>query len=275
MSCGSRRLSQRHEKPLFLDACRFAENAWLLGLREVELAGRSPAEIARAVFDQADGCTMSAKKDGLANMGGFVAMRDGALAERLRARMVLTEGFPTYGGLSGRDLEAVAQGLREVLEPDYLSYRHASIHYVMERLAAASVPVVQPAGGHAVFLDAAKFLPHLAREDFPGQALVLELYLEGGLRACEIGGVMLARRSASGQGWVLPRHELVRLAIPRRTYTQSHMDYVIEILRRVHERASAVRGVRIVSEPPALRHFGARFERLPVAEGTQRLSRRA
>jgi len=254
-------LCRRHGKPLFLDACRFAENAWLLKLREEGLAARTPREIARAMFELVDGCTMSAKKDGLANIGGFLALRDGALAERVRARMVVTEGFPTYGGLSGRDLDAIAQGLVEVLEPDYLDYRHASIRYVVDRLAAAGVPVVQPAGGHAIFLDAARFLPQLGWREYPGQALALELYLEGGIRACEVGSVMLARRDAAGAE--LPaRHELVRLAVPRRTYTQSHMDYVIEIVRRVHERRGSVAGVRIVEQPAVLRHFGARFARV-------------
>jgi tryptophanase len=254
-------LCRRYHKPLFLDACRFAENAWLIKLREAGQSERTPAEIARALFDLVDGCTMSAKKDGLANIGGFLALRDAALAERLRARMVVTEGFPTYGGLSGRDLEAVAQGLREVLEPEYLEYRHASIRYAVERLTAAGVPVVQPAGGHAIFLDAARFLEHLPWREYPGQALALELYLEGGIRSCEIGSVMLAHKDPATEIETPARHELVRLAIPRRTYTQSHIDYVIEIVRRVHERRAGIAGVRITDEPPVLRHFGAHFER--------------
>jgi tryptophanase len=259
-----RELCTRQRVPLFLDACRFAENAWMVREREPSQRGRSPREIARSFFDLADGCTMSAKKDGLANIGGFLALRDAAQAEELRARLVVTEGFPTYGGLAGRDLEAIAVGLQEVLDPDYLEYRHASIRYVAERLRALGVPVVWPAGGHAVFLDAKRFLPQLEPQDFPGQALALELYLEGGIRSCEIGSVMLGRIDGVSGALEPARHELVRLAIPRRTYTQSHMDYVLEVIAAVWKRRDAIPGVRISKCPSVLRHFRAEFERTPL-----------
>jgi len=263
-------LCRQHGVPLFVDACRFAENAFLQKQRDPTLAERDVQDLALELFALADGCTMSAKKDGLANIGGFCAVRDRDVADRLRRRLVVTEGFPTYGGLSGRDLEAVAQGLREVTHEDYLSYRHASISYVVHRLHDCGVPVVRPSGGHAIFLDAARFLPHLPRSQYPGQALALELYLEGGLRTCEIGSVMLAHTDPDTGAEIPARHELVRLAIPRRTYTQSHMDYVIEIVRRVHERRDGVRGVAIVRQPPVLRHFQADFRRLePVAAASR------
>ncbi len=262
--------------PLYIDACRFAENAFLLKRRESSLAGSSVGEIVHEMFRCADGCTMSAKKDGLANIGGFLAVRDAELAGELRCRLVVTEGFPTYGGMSGRDLEAVAQGLHEVLDESYLAYREASIRYVVERLNEAGVPVVLPHGGHAIFLDAARFLDHLPRSSYPGQALAIELYLEGGLRTCEIGSVMLARTDPETGAELPARHELVRLAIPRRTYTQSHMDYVIEIVRRVWERRTAIPGVEITSAPAILRHFRARFGRVPgLAEPEPRRIRRA
>jgi len=258
-----REVCDRHSKPLFLDACRFAENAFLIQRREASTANMSIRAIARAMFDLADGCTMSAKKDGLANIGGFIACRSEALANELRTLLVVTEGFPTYGGLAGRDLEAIAQGLREVVEPDYLEYRHASIRYVCERLRAGGIPVLWPPGGHAIFLDAERFLPHLPRQAFPGQALAIALYVEGGIRSCEIGSVMLAHRDPATGAEVLPRHELVRLAIPRRTYTQSHMDYVIEVVEQVWRRRAEIAGVRIASAPQVLRHFRARFELSP------------
>ena len=259
-----RELCNRHGKPLFLDACRFAENAFLIQRRESGAAKLSIREIARAMFDLADGCTMSAKKDGLANIGGFIACRSESLANELRTLLVVTEGFPTYGGLAGRDLEAIAQGLREVVESDYLEYRHASIRYVCERLRAGGIPVLWPPGGHAIFLDAGRFLPHVPRHAFPGQALAIALYIEGGIRSCEIGSVMLAHRDATTGDEILPRHELVRLAIPRRTYTQSHMDYVIEVVEDVWRQRAAIAGVGIASAPPVLRHFRARFELLPA-----------
>jgi tyrosine phenol-lyase len=250
-----RAICRRFGVPLYLDACRFAENAWLVKQREAGQAGRSARAIARDFFDLADGCTMSAKKDLLSNIGGFLACRDAELATRLRQRMVVTEGFPTYGGMAGRDLEAVARGIEESLDEPYLEYRHASVRYVAERLARRGVPVVNPPGGHAVFLDAARFLPHLAPTELPGQALSIEIFLEGGIRSCEIGTVM------HGQSSRPARHELVRLAIPRRTYTQSHMDYVIEIVAAVWERRAAIRGLEIAEAPDVLRHFSARFRR--------------
>jgi tryptophanase len=248
--------------PLFLDACRFAENAFLVREREPGRRGQPVKRLVREAFDLADGCTMSAKKDGLANIGGFLACRDRELAARVRQLMVVTEGFPTYGGMAGRDLEAIAQGLREVVDERYLEYRQASIRYVVERLAQRGVPVLQPPGGHAIFLDAARFLPHLAPRELPAQALAVELYLEGGIRSCEIGTVMLGRGASAA------RHELVRLAIPRRTYTQSHMDYVIEIATAVFERRGEVRGMEIESAPEVLRHFSARFRRKPAPRPT-------
>jgi tryptophanase len=253
----------RARKPLFLDACRFAENAFLIQQRETSARDLPIRAIVRSMCDLADGCTMSAKKDGLANIGGFLACRSETLAGELRTLLVVTEGFPTYGGLAGRDLEAIAQGLHEVVEQDYLQYRFASVTYVCERLRAAGIPVLWPPGGHAIFLDAERFLPQVPRQQFPGQALAIELYVEGGIRSCEIGSVMLAHRDPTSGAEVLPRHELVRLAIPRRTYTQSHMDYVIEVVEALWQRRDAIRGMRITSAPAVLRHFRARFEPIP------------
>ncbi len=253
-----RAVCDRHGVPLFLDACRFAENAWFIKLREPGQADRSIPDIVREIASLADGMTMSAKKDGLANIGGWLALNDDSLADRCRNLLILTEGFPTYGGLAGRDLEAIAQGLREVVEEDYLRYRVRSTAYLGEALDAAGVPVVKPFGGHAVYLDARALLPHVAPLEYPGQALAIALYREGGIRGCEIGTVMFGARPDGTE--VPAAMDLVRLAIPRRTYTQSHIDYVIEVVRWVAERATSLRGVRIVEQPPALRHFTARFE---------------
>jgi tryptophanase len=254
---GIRAVCDRHGIPLFLDACRFAENAWFIKTREPGQAGRSVVEIVREIASLADGMTMSAKKDGLANIGGWLALNDDRLAEQCRNLLILTEGFPTYGGLAGRDLEAIAQGLREVVQDDYLRYRITSTAYLGEALAASGVPVVRPIGGHAVYLDARTLLPHVPPLEYPGQALAVALYVEGGIRGCEIGTVMFGRHP---DGTETPAAmDLVRLAIPRRTYTQSHVDYVIEVVRWVAERAADLRGYRIVDEPPALRHFTARF----------------
>ncbi|MDA8309149.1 MAG: tryptophanase [Actinomycetota bacterium] len=247
----------RHSLPLFLDACRFAENAWFVKTREVGYAGHRVADIVREAARLADGMTMSAKKDPLANIGGWLAMNDDGLAEQCRTLEILTEGFPTYGGLAGRDLEAIAQGLRECVEEDYLRYRIRSVEYLGQALESAGVPVVVPFGGHAVFLDAAALLPHIPPTQYPGQVLACAIYEEGGVRACEIGTVMFGRRP-DGTEQPAPM-ELVRLAIPRRTYTQSHIDYVIEVVTRVAARAATLRGLRIESEPPRLRHFTARF----------------
>ena len=255
-----RGVCDRFGLPLFLDACRFAENAWFIKVREEGQASRPVVEIVKEIAALADGMTMSAKKDGLANIGGWLAMNDDSLAEQCRNLLILTEGFVTYGGLAGRDLEAIAQGLREVVDEDYLRYRIRSTAYLGEALAADGIPVVQPIGGHAVYLDARALLPHVPALQYPGQALAVALYVEGGIRGCEIGTVMFGRHP---DGTETPAAmDLVRLAIPRRTYTQSHVDYVIEVVRWVAARAGDLRGYRIVSAPPALRHFTARFEPL-------------
>ena len=252
-----RSVCDRHGIPLFLDAARFAENAWFVKQREPGQAERSIRDIVRETAAQADGMTMSAKKDGLANIGGWLALNDDGLAERCRARLILTEGFPTYGGLAGRDLEAIAQGLHEVVDEDYLRYRIRSTAYLGEALHAAGVPIVRPVGGHAVFIDARALLPHVPPLEYPGQALAVALYREGAIRSCEIGTVMFGRR-ADGSEQPAPM-DLVRLAIPRRTYTQSHIDYVIEAVVWVARRAADLRGLRIVQEPSMLRHFTSRF----------------
>jgi tyrosine phenol-lyase len=260
-----RAVCRTHGVPLYLDACRFAENAWFIRQREAGHAGRLPRDIAREMFSLADGCTMSAKKDGLSNIGGFLCTNDDRLAKAEKDLLILTEGFPTYGGLAARDLEAMAVGLEEALDPDYLAYRAASIAYLAERLDAAGVPVVKPPGGHAVFLDAAAFLPHVPAHRYPGQSLAVELYLHGGIRSCEIGTVMFGRPSPDGGPDRTAPLELVRLAIPRRAYTQSHVDYVLEAVVEVFARRRALGGLCIVEQPEHLRHFTARFERLPVA----------
>jgi tryptophanase len=249
-------LLHRHGKALVVDACRFAENAMFVKLREPGQAGRTPREIARAMFDLADGCLVSAKKDGLANIGGFIALRDARWVEAARNLLILTEGFPTYGGLAGRDLEAIAVGLEEVLHEDYLAYRLRTAEYMGERLLAAGVPIVEPTGGHAVYLDARAFLPHLAPEDYPAWALSLALYLEGGIRGVEIGSVMFGKRLDDGSETHAPM-ELVRLAFPRRVYTQSHFDYAAEVIAEVKAKAPEVRGVRIERQARTLRHFTA------------------
>jgi tyrosine phenol-lyase len=248
--------------PFYIDACRFAENAYLIKQREDGYADWSVADIAREIFRHADGCTFSAKKDGLANIGGFLSTNDPRLAQQERDLLILTEGFPTYGGLAGRDLEAIAVGLREVVEEDYLHYRLASVRYLGEHIAAAGVPIVQPPGGHAIYIDAAHFLPHVPPVQLPGQALVAELYLAGGIRAVEIGTVMFGRPDAeTGEELTAPT-ELVRLAIPRRVYTQSHIDYVVEIICDVWQERERLRGYRFTYQAPTLRHFTARFEAL-------------
>jgi len=259
-------LCDRYGVPLVLDACRFAENAYLIQQHERGQRSRSLRDIVSDMFSLADGCTMSAKKEGLANIGGFVACRRHEFATELRQRLVVTEGFPTYGGMAGRDLDAVAQGLQEVLHEDYQAYRHASIAYVVDRLASGGVPVVQPAGGHAIFLRADRFLPHLAWHEFPGQALACELYLEGGLRSCEIGSLMLGRRDPETGAERPAPHELVRLAVPRRTYTQSHMDYVIEVVEAVWKRSAGIAGIEIARAPEVLRHFTADYRRCPTPQ---------
>jgi tryptophanase len=255
-----RDVCDKFKVPLFLDACRFAENAWFIHEREPGQGDRPIPDIVREMAALADGMTMSAKKDGLANIGGWLAMNDDRLAEQCRNLLILTEGFPTYGGLAGRDLEAIAQGLREVVDEDYLRYRIQSTAYLGEALDRAGVPVVKPFGGHAIYLDARALLPHVPPLEYPGQALAAALYREGGIRGCEIGTVMFGR---APDGTETPAAmDLVRLAIPRRTYTQSHIDYVIEVVRWVAEQPADLRGFRITEQPAALRHFTARFEPL-------------
>ncbi len=250
-------LCHRHGVPLILDCCRFAENAWFIKQREPGQAHRSPAEIAREMFSYADGCTMSAKKDGLVNIGGFLALNDDALAARCRNNLILTEGFPTYGGLAGYDLEALAVGLKEVLDENYLHYRIRSVEYLGDKLTQAGVPIVQPTGGHAIYIDAKAMLPHIPPAQFPAWALSCALYLEGGVRSVEIGSVMFGRQP---DGTEKPAAmELVRLAFPRRVYTQSHVDYLAEVLLHVNSIKQRIRGVQIVEAPELLRHFTARL----------------
>lgn len=250
----------RHGIPLYIDACRFAENCWFIREREEGYADKSPREIARELFSYADGCTMSAKKDGLVNIGGFLAGNDEALARQESRLLILTEGFPTYGGLAGRDLEAMATGLEEVLHEDYLRYRIESTAYLGRHLVEIGVPIVVPPGGHAIYIDAAAMLPHIPARMFPGQALVAELYLEGGIRAVEVGTAMFGSTDAKTGEETTASMELVRLAIPRRVYTQSHIDYVSEVMGDVFDRRERFAGLRMVSQAPPLRHFTARFQ---------------
>jgi tyrosine phenol-lyase len=255
----AKEICRRHGIPLFLDACRFAENAYFIKLREPGYADRSVKSIVQEMFSYADGATMSAKKDALVNIGGFLAMNDDALAMKARNLLIVTEGFPTYGGLAGRDLEAIAIGLEEVLDEHYLQYRIRSTAYLGERVTAAGVPILQPPGGHAIYLNARKFLPHIPVDQYPGQALSVELFRWAGIRSVEIGSVMFGRYDAAGK--LIPaRMELVRLAIPRRVYTQSHIDYVIEAIIEVFNNRTKLPGYRIIEEPPMLRHFTAKFE---------------
>jgi tryptophanase len=243
-------IARRHNIPLYLDACRFAENAYLIQQREPGYAAWSPKQIAQRMFSLADGCTFSAKKDAFANIGGFLCTNDDRLAEQEKNLLILTEGYPTYGGLAGRDLEAIAVGLKEVLDPDYLQYRIASTAYLGRHIAENGVPIVQPPGGHAIYIDAGRMLPHIPRHQFPGQALAVELYRHAGIRSVEIGSLMFGANA---------RHELLRLAIPRRVYTQSHIDYVVEAILEVNQHKDSIRGLEITHEPRFLRHFTARF----------------
>ena len=255
----TKEIAARHNIPFFIDACRFAENAFFIKKRETGYAGKTVREISREMFSYADGCTMSAKKDALVNMGGFLCMNDDALAMNARNLLIVTEGFPTYGGLSGRDLEAIAQGLDEVLDENYLTYRIRSVEYLGEKLTKAGVPILLPPGGHAIYLDARRFAPHIAPGQFPGQSVVCELYIAGGIRSVEIGSVMFGKNDASTGRFISPAMELVRLAIPRRVYTQSHIDYVVECVIDAHERRADLPGYTITYEAPMLRHFTAQF----------------
>jgi tryptophanase len=254
-------VARRHGKPLIIDGCRFAENAWFIKCREPGQADRSVKDIVRDMFAVADGMTMSAKKDAFANIGGWLALNDEALAAAARNRLILTEGFPTYGGLAGRDLDAIAVGLHEIVDDQYLRYRVRTNEYIGEKLMALGVPIVRPVGGHAVFIDARRFLPHIPPLEYPGQALAIALYEHGGIRACEIGTVMFGQRPDGTE--VAADMDLVRLAMPRRVYTQSHADYVVEVFEDLVRRRGELRGLRIVSQPSQLRHFTARFEPLP------------
>jgi len=246
-------ICKAHGIPLYIDACRFAENAYFIKLREPGYGDETPRAIAQEMFSYADGCTMSAKKDGLANIGGFLCTNDDLLAQQEKDLLILTEGFPTYGGLAGRDLEAIAVGLNEVLEEDYLKYRLASTAFLGNHIAAEGVPIVQPPGGHAIYLDARAFLPHIPPAQFPGVALGVELYLDGGIRSVEIGTLMFGAHATM---------DLVRLAIPRRVYTQSHIEYVVEVILEVWRRREQISGYELTYEAPFLRHFTGRFKPL-------------
>jgi tyrosine phenol-lyase len=251
---------RRHNIPLYFDACRFAENAYFIKLREPGYESKTPKQIAQEMFGYGDGCTMSAKKDGMANIGGFLCTNEDKLAQQERDLLILTEGYPTYGGLAGRDLEAIAVGVQEALEEDYLRYRIASTAYLGDHIAEQGVPIVQPPGGHAVYLDAQAFLPHIPPEQFPGVALAAELYLEGGIRSVEIGSLMFGTAATMN---------LVRLAIPRRVYTQSHMDYVVEVILEVWRKRDQIKGLKLTYEAPFLRHFTARLQPLETPVGVK------
>jgi tryptophanase len=253
-------ICRKHDIPFFLDACRFAENAYFIKQRETGYADAPVKEIVREMFSHADGMTMSAKKDALTNIGGWLALDDDAWAEAARNQLILTEGFPTYGGLAGRDLEAIAVGLQEIVDEDYLEYRMASTRYLGRALTERGIPIVRPVGGHAVYVDAKKMLPHIPPLQYPGQSLAVALYLTGGIRACEIGSVMFGRQSDGSEEPA--RMELVRLAIPRRVYTQSHVDYVIEVFEDLYDRRDTLPGYEITEEPDQLRHFTAHFQPL-------------
>jgi tryptophanase len=255
-------IARRHRKPFIIDGCRFAENAYFIKLREPGQGERGVKEIVRDMFAMADGMTMSAKKDAFANIGGWLALNDDDMAQAARSRLILTEGFPTYGGLAGRDLDAIAQGLKEIIDEDYLRYRLRTSAYIGERLTALGVPIVKPTGGHAVFVDARRLLPHIPPLRYPGQALAVALYVEGGVRSCEIGTVMFGQRPDGTE--VAAPMDLVRLALPRRVYTQSHADYLIEVFADIVARASELPGYEITWQPAAMRHFTAKFRPIPA-----------
>lgn len=258
---GIREICDKYKLPFFMDACRFAENAYFIKLREESQKDKKIPEICREMFSYVDGVLMSAKKDGLVNIGGFLALNEESLNINCRNLLIVTEGFPTYGGLAGRDLEAIAQGLEEVMDEDYLKYRIISTAYLGEKISAAGVPIIQPPGGHAIYIDAKQFAPHIPPHQFPGQAVACELYLQGGIRGCEIGSIMFGKKDAEGKN-IAPPMELVRLAIPRRVYTQSHIDYVIEVIVEVYRNRDKLRGFEFTYEAPMLRHFTATYKHI-------------
>jgi tryptophanase len=258
----TKEICTRYGIPLFLDACRFAENAYFIKIREEGYSDTPIVDIVKEMFSYADGCTMSAKKDAIVNMGGFLAFNDDTIADPVRNLGILTEGYPTYGGLAGRDLAAIAQGLKEVVQEDYLEYRIESTRYLGESLIEAGIPVVRPIGGHAVYIDAKAMLPHIPVHEFPAQSLACALYLEGGVRGVEIGSIMFGGIDPSTGKERFAEMELLRLAIPRRVYTKSHIDYVIEVLSEINKCKEELKGVRIIKEPPFLRHFTAEMELL-------------
>ncbi len=255
------KLAREHKIPFYLDACRFAENAYFIKLNEEGYSNKSIKEIVKETFSYADGCSVSAKKDAIANIGGFLCTNDDNLAKKKKDLLILTEGFPTYGGLSGRDLEAVAYGLKEVIEEDYLQYRIESTKYLGKKLNELGIPIINPPGGHAIYIDAQKFLPHIPIEHFPGQALACQMYIEGGIRTSEIGSLMFGGKDKDGKIFYA-QNELVRLAIPRRTYTQSHIDYVIEVMASIKDKSHKIKGLKIIYESRTLRHFTAKLERV-------------
>jgi len=253
-------IAKQNNIPFYIDACRFAENAFFIKSREDKYKNVSIDKIVKEMFSYADGCTMSAKKDGIANIGGFLCTNNESIAVKNKNLLILTEGFPTYGGLAGRDLEAVAIGIKEAMDEDYLNYRITSTSYLGDKLSSYGVPILKPPGGHAIYIDASLFLTHLNQHDFPAQALACEIYIHGGIRTSEIGSLMFGSKDESGND-IYSQHELVRLAIPRRTYTQSHIDYVIEIICEVYDNRNSIKGLKIIDEPEYLRHFTAKLER--------------
>ena len=255
------KIAKKYNIPFYIDACRFAENAYFIKLREEKYKNISIQDIVKEMFSYADGCTMSAKKDGIANIGGFLCTNNKQIANKNKNLLILTEGFTTYGGLAGRDLEAISIGLKEAIDEDYLEYRIKSTEYLGNKLIENNIPILKPPGGHAIYIDAALFLPHLSADKFPGQALVCELFLEGGIRTSEIGSLMFGGVGEAGESFYA-EYELVRLAIPRRTYTQSHIDYVVEIILNVYKNKNNIKGLKIVDSPNALRHFSAKLKQV-------------
>jgi len=259
---GTSQIYKKHGIPFFIDACRFAENAYFIKTREPGYENKTPLEIAQEIFSLADGATMSAKKDAIVNIGGFLACNDPDLFQKIKNECILREGFITYGGLAGRDLDAIAVGLREGLQEDYLSYRLGQTRYLLAGIRDAGIPVIEPAGGHAVYIDAGQLLPHIPQPEYPGQSLTVELYREGAIRGVELGSVAFGYPDPDTGEMIYPKLDLVRLALPRRTYTQSHLDYVIEVLGRIAGKAEDLRGYKITYQPPLMRHFSCQFEPL-------------